>query len=96
MRFKLERVSAEYGAQMGRKNILPENRTKIVKLYLEKMDMVDEDYDNGGCYWGGGTEDKMYVAYDFAENITLFIRGRNRREAKEEVINHLPNAKFFR
>jgi len=97
MRLKLERVSAKYGAQMGRNNKLPENHNEIIKLRLEKMNMIDGDYDNGGVYWGGGTVfGKMYVAYNGENDVQVFVRGRNRQEAKEAVIIHLPNAKFYR
>jgi hypothetical protein len=86
----------KYGAQMGRRNRLPLNHNETIKLRLEKMNMIDGDYDNGGVYWGGGTDKKMYAAYLWDRDIQVFVRGKNRHEAKAAVITYLPNAKFYR
>jgi len=98
-KLKLENVSSRYGAPMGRPNVLPANINERVKLHLEKMDMVDGDYDKGGAYWGGGSVEKMYVAWrgittDFA--VRVYVRGITRDDAKSNVLSELPNAVFYR
>jgi len=92
---KLSKVSSKYGAPMGRWNTLPENQSLSCKLHLEKLRWVDGDYDQGGAYWGHGTD--IYRAYgDVGEVATeVFVRAANREEAKTLVRDHLPAARFY-
>ena len=58
---------------------------------------MDGDYDQGGAYWGGGSGDFIYRAIRTAaeEDCELFVRARTRTEAKEEVRETIPNARFY-
>ena len=81
---------------MGRANILPENINAPIKLRLERLNMVDGDYDQGGAYWGhsyGGSE--MFCAWNDS-GVRVFIRDWNREAAKQGVLKCLPKAKFYR
>lgn len=67
-------VNSRYGAPMGRRNALPDGPTKL--HLVERVRMVDGDYDPGGAYWGAGFGvAPLYVAWD--ENGTqIFVRDR--------------------
>lgn len=93
---KLEKAYDHRGASMGRSNSIEEPEQEI-KFHLYKMPMSSCGcYDNGGAYWGTG--DPMYHA--FGDGIEykneLFIRARNRSEAKKAVLDKFPKAKFYR
>ena len=86
------------GAMMGRGNTLPDNPNIPCKLRMVKSDWVDGDYDQGGCYWGN-THDGISIYWAFGDcgevRTEVFVRARNRQEAKEAVREHLPLATFF-
>lgn len=65
-----------YGAQMGRKNVVGEPG----RLYLQRLNFIDGDYDAGGAYWGGGS---IYCAFN--DNTMFFVRAKNRKEAKSKL-----------
>ena len=93
---KLEKLDCSRGSPFGRPNILPthpNDPNDPIKLQLRKMKMVDGDYDSGSAYWGGGNP-CMYVAYNEA-GVQIFIRGHDREDAKENVRDILPQAKFY-
>ena len=90
---KLEKLDCSRGSPMGRPNILPQDTTAPIKLQLRKLQLVDGDYDKGGCYWGGNSSRPMYMAYD--DGIQVFVRAQNRNHAKYLVHYYLPNARFF-
>ncbi len=51
----LSNGSSQYGAQMGRRNALPESaaaRATPCRLRLVRLKWIDGDYDQGGAYWG--------------------------------------------
>lgn len=57
MRPKLSIGYSQRGADMGRAEILPLDKTVKVKMYLRSI-LVAADggcYDEGGAYWGSGT-----------------------------------------
>jgi hypothetical protein len=94
--------SCKFGAPMGQSNQLPENVSAPIKLQMEKLKWIDNDYICDGTYFGGGNGDNIYCAYayvyspidlDFA--VKIFVRAENRNEAKEEVRNLVPNARFY-
>ena len=84
MPFTYTNVSSSRGAPMGRHDELPDGPAK---LHLERVRMVDGDYDPGGAYWGGGySTPPLYVAWD--ENGTqIFVRARDREDAKLAVLD---------
>ena len=54
MKLILDKACNKYGAQMGRHNKLPVDVNAPIKLYMQKLKMVDSDYDEFGAYWGCG------------------------------------------
>lgn len=86
--------SSRTGAQMGRHDVLPDNRDAAIKLQMQRLRWVSGDYDEKGCYWGGGSGDWVYCAWQ--DEIRVFVRGENREQAKLKVREKLPRAKFYR
>jgi hypothetical protein len=84
------------GARMGRMSILPDNKEASVKLRMEKLKWSCGDYDQGGAYWGRSGYDSIYCAWLPNSNIKIFVRASNREQAKNLVIEDLPNATFFK
>jgi hypothetical protein len=88
------------GAMLGRRDVLPKNPLLATpRLYLRKLRLVDGDYDQGGAYWGytRGTAIYRAAAYDkhgFA--IEVFTRATSREKAKQDVLEIIPHAKFYR
>lgn len=93
MKLNLSRGCSKYGADMGRRNILPENTKDPIKLQMEKLKWVDGDYDQNGCYWGGGNNDFIYCAH--ADSVKVFVRAENRQEAKNKIKELIPNSLFY-
>lgn len=91
---KLPNACSRYGAEMGRRNTLPDDPQAPIKLRMERLRWVDGDYDNGGAYWGNGNGSSIFCAY--ADGCQVFVRGRKRTDAKAEVRAMLPNARFYR
>jgi len=107
MKILLEKVGSKFGAPMGRRNALPENKYEAVKLYLQKIRWCDHDYDQGGAYWGRprwGFDSKgnwvnnptVYVSANADQTIRVFVWAHDRAEAKSEIRKLLPNATFYR
>jgi hypothetical protein len=63
---------------MGRRSDPVEEFTGPVRL--QRVPMVDGDYDKGGAYWGGGTT-PLYCAWD-DEGHALYIRAKSLETAK--------------
>ena len=107
MKLKLTECSCKYGAPMGRSAEIPDwvkcfrDEQKLVFLHLEKMPLVDGGcYDQGGAYWGCGNAETggMWAAWlnDERGAVRLWIRARNREEAKNKANKGIPNAIFCR
>jgi len=94
VKLNLENACSKYGAQMGRPDRMPEDKAAPVKLQLQKLRLVDGDYDRGGAYWGYTKGTSIYCA--FAENVQMFTRSANREEAKQNIRAKLPAARFYR
>ena len=93
MNLILDSGSSKYGAQMGRRNVLPADVNAPIKLRMEKLRWVDGDYDQFGAYWGGGSGDNVYCAHTPANRV--FVRSNSRANAKEKVRAILSKARFF-
>jgi hypothetical protein len=92
MKTKLTYLASKYGAQMGRPNRIPKDITESTNLYYyEQLRWVDEDYDEGGCYWGrvikNGIGDYIYRVQGETETeqVEIFVRAKNLKEASKEV-----------
>jgi hypothetical protein len=93
------------GALMGRPNRLPQDVNAPIKLRMERLKWVDQDYDAGGAYFGGGNGDFIYCAWGTPLNeitgnpfppVQIFVRAKTRAEAKGKVKEILPLVRFFR
>lgn len=83
------------GTQMGRRDILPEGERDFpIKLRMERLRFVDGDYDKWGAYWGSGNP--IFCAWNDCEQVMVFVRAQNRKQAKQLVRKELPQAKFYR
>ena len=98
MKTKLSEVSCKYGAPLGRHNSIPADIITASKLYLEKLGWVDGDYDVGGAYWGNVGSDNVYRATGetHTETVEIFVRAKDREEAKAKVREEFKEARFFR
>ena len=77
-------VSSRSGAPMGRR----EDDVAAFEdpVYLQKVPMVDGDYDEGGAYWGSGST-PLYCAWD-RKGHQVFIRAKDSFEAKKKLPTH--------
>lgn len=95
---------------MGRRNTLPEDRSLPVKLRLVRLRWVDGDYDQGGAYWGCSRHypshgkgyapaiNFIYRALGDCDEVRaeIFVRAKDRNEAKDQIRALLPAARFYR
>ena len=89
------------GSMMGRRNTLPEDRSQSCKLHLVSMREADRTcYDSSGAYWGmwSPSAGGMYRALGDCGEVRaeVFVRARDREEAKMKVRKSLTNARFYR
>jgi len=72
------------------------------KIRIERVPMVDGDYDPGGAYWGGGLRTlPLFVIWSVGvdadgEGIEYFERGESREDVKRSVRARYPKARFYR
>lgn len=97
MKRKLSKVSCQFGAPLGRCNVIPDDIKTAGKLYLEKLKWTNGDYTTDGTYWGSNGGDNIFRAYGESETeqIEIFVRANSRDNAKMEVKAVFPEAKFF-
>lgn len=98
-KLSLPSASSPRGAQMGRHNIWPANKNTSIKLRMQKLAMVDGDYDQWGAYWGYTAGTAIYCAWgdgEYEEFTTYaFIRAKSRLDAKNAIRENIPNARFY-
>lgn len=83
------------GSQMGRRSSRVRS-TEPVKCYLRRVKMsACGCYDSEGAYWGQGAP--LYRCnFDLGDsNEDIFLRAHSRADAKEQIREQLPHAKFF-
>lgn len=95
-RLKPTEVDCKYGAPMGRRNVLPEDTNEPVRLRMVRLRFIDYAYDEGGAYWGIGNP--IYFAKGEASDVIveIYVRAKDREDAKAQVTTLLPNATFYR
>jgi hypothetical protein len=92
-------VSSKYGAPMGRRSYCGEPTAKV---HLFRVRLVGGDYDDGGAYWGGYPSPPLYCARaldstdDCSGGVQLFVRAKNRDDAKRQILEDYPDLRFFR
>lgn len=94
---KLPNVTSSWGAPMGRSDTQTEPDFPV-KFRLTKLAWVDYDYDEGGAYWGYTLGTNIYWARGDGEEERqeVFVRARNREDAKNQVEEVFAFARFFR
>ena len=80
------------GASMGRDSYA-DRENMPAKVYLQRVDFVDQCYDRGGAYWGGPAD--LYCAKDDADTFQWFIRAPDRAAAKVALREEFPELKFY-
>jgi hypothetical protein len=98
IKLKLDKGYSARGADMGRGCERPADLSKPIRLRLEALRWVDDDYDQGGAYWGnsGGTIWCAWDSNDGERRTRVFVRASRREAAKKSVLLLVPGAKFHR
>jgi hypothetical protein len=95
MKFTLENGCSRYGAQMGRRNEVPDDYAGE-KLRMLRLPFVDGCYDRWGAYWGSPANVWCAWGESATERVRIFVRGNDRAAACREVLKALPSARFAR
>lgn len=82
------------GAAMGRSDRPSLCPMVSRKFYLQRVRLDSGGYDSGGAYWGVGVP--LYWATCESGSIDFFLRAASRDDAKAEVIQRHPGARFYR
>jgi hypothetical protein len=93
MKPRLSNCNMKYGAPMGRHSTLPrrENVEKDsdIRVYLERLQFYDGDYDRGGAYWGSPADVWRAVSDEPTASseprLELFVRAVSREDAKWKI-----------
>ena len=91
-------VSCKYGAPLGDRGERGDPDYPY-KFYLQRIRMVDGDYDPAGTYWGSSRGSKPlwgYMAEDDEGLVRGFVRAMSRVSAKARITDEYPKARFFR
>lgn len=88
----LSKAYDKYGSDMGRIDYAPDTN----KLYLAKMRIDAGGYDAGGAYWGVGDCHIGHMYRCWNDESDIFIRAKNRDEAKKQILKKYPYATFYR
>ena len=87
------------GATMGRANCIPPDIDTVRKVHVERVKPCDGgDYDKGGAYWGNLSGNPLFCIWGESETevATLYVRAKDREQAKYEAKRRFANAKFYR
>jgi hypothetical protein len=79
-----EKGYSQYGAHMGRRNIIPADYSGE-KLHLRRVPLDRGGYDPGGAYWGNGSPLWCAWGQTATEQMQCFVRAKDRREAKSKI-----------
>ena len=79
---------------MGRRNQAEPDNGEPCPLYLQRLRMIDGDYDTGGAYWGGTPGQPMWCAFSADLSVMIFTRAATREEAKRAVDEQLKDDGF--
>jgi len=83
------------GAALGRATIQDADPEEVTgKLYLRRVRLDSGGYDPNGTYFGIGNP--LYWCADADGEIDFMLRAFDREDAKEEVREVYPHAKFWR
>lgn len=89
-------VECAFGAPLGDRG----DKGPMLDNYrfsLQKLKMVDSCYDLAGTYWGRGAPLYGFMGYtDDGFMVRGFTRANSRTEAKQQVRDFYPKARFYR
>lgn len=89
------RVSGRYGAPMGRPS-RPAAHADGARFYLRRVRLNAGGYDDGGAYWGHGLPLYHYHgADDENSDVAGYLRAWDRADAKAQIREDAPDARFF-
>lgn len=81
---------------MGRRNDKIDPDAPYV-FHIQRIKMVDGDYDAGGAYWGGGGQ-PLYCAWapagEDTDECRVFLRANTLDDAKADILSQCPAATF--
>jgi len=81
------------GAALGRHSYHNRDKDEAVKLFLSKVRIDNGGYDSNGTYFGHDIPLYWYADEDLM--IDDVLRAKNRNDAKQQILEKYPNAKFF-
>ena len=89
------------GAQMGRRDNIPNDYATVRKLHLRLVPLVDGGcYDKSGAYWGSNrrTASSLYCAWGESdtEQVEVYFRARDRYDARMQARAAFPSTTFYR
>ena len=64
------------------------------KFFLQRLKFTDGDYALDGTYWGAPAN--VWCAMDDNALIRIFVRASRRYEARAQILDKYPNARFYR
>lgn len=82
------------GAALGRYSIHECNRDYPTKLRLQHIPLDSGGYDCNGTYFGYGR--RLYWYANDEGTIDATLRADNRDQAKAEILERYPHARFYR
>jgi len=77
---------------MGHSNKLPDNVWERIQLQLDRLEWIDGDYISDGSYFGGSKKDHIWCAWDPESETRIFVRAKNSRDARLQVLALVPGA----
>lgn len=90
------------GAQLGRPSTDPATVTELktpFRFYLQRVRLDAGGYDSGGAYWGVGAPLYRFEAGEGPNELTDwpagFLRARTRADAKRQLRETYPAARFY-
>lgn len=94
-KLSLSSGSSKYGAQMGRRNEIPDDYAGQ-KLRLTRLPFVDGCYDRWGAYWGSPANVWCAWGESETEQVRIFVRADSRAIAKQRIFQILKTVRFAR
>lgn len=89
-----DKVSFQYGAPMGR------HTGPTIgyggKISLRKVRLDSGGYDAGGAYWGLRRRGEAMYYYENEDGEAGYLDATSRDHAKQQVLELVPDAKFYR
>lgn len=84
------------GAALGRPTVLPKtvSAETVGRLYLRRVRIDGGGYDPNGTYFGHGGP--LYWCADADGTVDFMLRAHDREDAKVQVREEIPGARFWR